>query len=443
MKYQHLPLAIALGAIAQQAGAAGFIEDSKATLGLRNFYINQDTRNQDANTQEEWGQGFALNYASGFTEGTIGVGVDALGLLGVKLDSGKGTHYNPTSSKFSGTVFPTDSEGKAVDEFSSLGLTGKVSLAGKAEGRVGTLLPKLPVVVYNDGRLLPQTFEGGQLSSSAITDLTLVGGKLEQAKGRSSSNDTGLSISGANNAQTGQFVNEFWFGGADYKLSKDLLVQYYYGGLEDFYQQNFLGLTHSLALGSGTLKSDLRYFNSASQGKNASVSGRADGYNSSGYWATGDSDKGEVDNNAWSALFTYGIGGHAISAGYQELNGDSNFPYLNQGDGATTYLITDSLIGKFANSEENTWVAQYAYDFSTLGINGLKASAVYLSGDNIASSTGDKQEWERDLRLDYVLADGPLKGLGFTVRNGVQRGNTSTADQDETRLSVNYTLSVL
>lgn len=31
-----------LGALAQQAVAAGFIEDSKASLTLRNFYINTD-----------------------------------------------------------------------------------------------------------------------------------------------------------------------------------------------------------------------------------------------------------------------------------------------------------------------------------------------------------------------------------------------------------------
>ena len=44
MNKSTLALAVALGAIAQQAGAAGFIEDSKATLGLRNFYINTDNR---------------------------------------------------------------------------------------------------------------------------------------------------------------------------------------------------------------------------------------------------------------------------------------------------------------------------------------------------------------------------------------------------------------
>lgn len=441
MNYQSLPLAIALGLIAQQAGAAGFVEDSKATLGLRNFYINQDTRNQDANTQEEWGQGFQFNYASGYTEGTVGVGVDALGLLGVKLDSGKGRHYNPDSKKYSGTVFPTDSDGRAEDQFSSLGLTGKLRFS-KTEARLGTQQPKLPVVTFNDGRLLPQTFEGGQITSSEIDNLTLIGGQLEHAKGRSSSSNEGLSIAGANNAKTGQFSNQFRFAGGDYKIGKDLLAQYYYGNLEDFYQQHFLGLTHNWAIGPGALKSDLRYFHSSSDGKNGNAAGRAEGYKSSGYWEAGDANRGEVDNDTWSALFTYTLGSHALSAGYQQVEGDSAFPFLNQGDGATAYLITDRQIGKFLSSGERTWLAEYAYDFSKVGVPGLKAVATYLSGDNIQAAGGEQKEWERDFRLDYALQDGPLKGLGFSWRNASLRGNAA-ADQDENRLIVSYSLPLL
>jgi hypothetical protein len=442
MNNSSLALAITLGVIAQQASAAGFIEDSKATLGLRNFYINQDTRNQDANTQEEWGQGFQFNYISGYTEGTVGFGVDALGLLGVKLDSGKGRHYNPDSSKYSGTVFPTDENGRAEDEFSSLGLTGKVRIS-KTEARIGTLQPKLPVVTFNDGRLLPQTFEGGQVTSAEIDNLTLIGGQLEHAKGRSSSSSESLSIGGANNAQTGQFSNKFYYGGADYKIGKDLLLQYYYGNLEDFYKQHFLGLTHNWAIGPGALKTDLRYFNSSSDGKNGSAVGRADGYVSSGYWDAGDTDKGEVDNNTWSALFTYSLGGHALSAGYQQVGSDSNFPFLNQGDGATAYLITDRQIGKFLSAGERTWLAEYAYDFTKVVVPGLKATVTYLSGDNIDAADGERKEWERDFRLDYVLQDGALKGLGFSWRNATLRGNTSAADQDENRLIVSYSLPIL
>ncbi|MDH4607366.1 OprD family porin, partial [Pseudomonas sp. BN102] len=418
MNKSILSLAVALGVLAQQAAAGGFLEDSKASLTLRNFYINSDNREGTAapSKQEEWGQGFLFNYASGFTAGTVGVGVDALGLLGVKLDSGKGRHFNPTSANYGGTVFPTDNDGRAKDDFGSLGVTGKLRFS-KTEARLGTLLPKLPVVTYNDGRLLPQTFEGGQVTSNEIAGLTLVGGQLEHAKGRNSSDARGLSIAGANNARSGQFVNTFYFAGGDYKVSDALLAQYYYGNLEDFYQQHFFGLTHTWALPVGALKSDLRYFYSDSDGQNASAAGRREGFVSSGNWAANDPHRGEVDNRTWSALFTYSLAGHAASLGYQQLSGDSAFPFLNQGDGATAYLITDRQIGKFLSAGERTWVAEYGFDFAKLGVPGLKAQATYLKGTNIETQGDDQGEWERDLRLDYVLQGGPLKGLGVSWRN--------------------------
>ena len=80
--FPHLLLATAVAGLCMQAQAA-FIEDGKASLELRNFYFNRDFR-QDSATQakaEEWAQGFLLRYESGFTEGTVGVGVDAIGLL--------------------------------------------------------------------------------------------------------------------------------------------------------------------------------------------------------------------------------------------------------------------------------------------------------------------------------------------------------------------------
>ena len=439
MKHTPIALAVAFGILAQQASAAGFIEDSKASLDLRNFYFNQDTRNQDAPSSKEWGQGFILNFQSGFTEGTVGFGVDAIGLLGVRLDGG-GRSVKPEKSgqeRVPGALFPLESDGSGVNDYSKAGVTAKARVS-KTELRVGTLLPKLPVVSYNDGRLLPQLFEGGQLTSQEIDGLTLTAGQLEHTKTRSSTNDIGLGIAGTtNNADT----NKFYFAGGDYKLTKDLTAQYYYGNLEDFYKQHFLGLVHNYALGGGTLKSDLRYFDSSSDGKNGSAAGRAEGYTSNGYYGNGVT-KGEVDNRTWSALFTYGHSGHELSAGYQQVEGDSAFPFLNQGDGSTAYLITDRQIGKFLAAGERTWLAGYAYDFGKLGVPGLKASVVYLSGDNIDSAESDRKEWERDFRLDYVLQEGSLKGLGFSWRNASLRGN-STADQDENRLIVSYSLPLL
>lgn len=452
MNKSPLALAITLGVVAQYADAAGFIDDSKASLGLRNFYYDLDAKNTTNNNAaaNEWGQGFILNYTSGFTQGTVGFGLDAIGLVGVKLDGG-GYNTKADRSRTPGALFPLDSDGSAVDHYGKAGVTAKARLS-KTEARLGTLQPKLPVVNFNDGRLLPQTFEGGQVTSNEIDGLTLTAGKLESTKTRSSTDDTGLRIGGATNASGATSSaapgaadsNAFYFAGGDYKLTKDLTAQYYYGNLEDFYKQHFLGLIHTLALPAGSLKTDLRYFDSSADGKNGSTAGRADGYRSSGYWAAGDSKAGEVDNRTWSALFTYSLSGHALSAGYQQVSGNSAFPFLNQGDGSTAYLITDRQIGKFLSAGERTWLAEYGYDFASAGVPGLKATITYLSGDSIDSAQSDRKEWERDLRLDYTLQNGPLKGLGLSWRNASLRSNVATTtDVDENRLIVSYSLPLL
>ncbi len=457
MNKSTLALAVAVGVVAQQAGAAGFIEDSKATLGLRNFYINTDNRDNNTkaagaqNKQEEWGQGFDLRFTSGYTQGTVGFGLDAIGLLGVKLDSGGGTN-GATATSYGGTVFPSKSNGEAVDNFSSLGLTAKAKIS-QTELKLGTLQPKLPVIVTNDGRLLPQTFQGGQITTNEIKDLTLVGGQIEHAKGRNSSNNEELSIAGANSpTASGRDSNKFIYGGGDYKITKDLTAQYYYGNLDNFYKQHFLGLIHSWAIGPGVLKSDLRYFNSRDDGAN----GNDPAYYTTGDYGTGIT-KGKVDNNLYSGLFLYTVSGHTFGGGYQVSNGDSDFPWLNQGDGSSAYLTTDMQIAKFARAGERTWQARYSYDFAQIGAPGLTAGIVYLRGDDIDTSgnvgttkpqtkvnaTG-ASEWERDLTVAYVVPQGPLKNLGLTWKNAMWRNDIpGQRDQDENRLIVSYSIPLL
>ncbi|QLF92374.1 OprD family porin [Pseudomonas sp. ABC1] len=441
MNKSTLALAVSLGVIAQQSSAAGFIEDSKASLGLRNFYYDLNTTDTANNNAEarEWGQGFIFNYQSGFTEGTVGVGVDAVALLGVRLDGGSRTG-KVGRDRTPGQLFPTDSDGSAVRDYSKAGATLKLRLS-KTEAHIGTLQPKLPVVTFNDGRLLPQLFEGGQITSKEIDGLSVVAGQLEHTKTRSSTDSVSLGVPGAAAAARS---NKFYYAGGDYQLTKDLTAQYYYGNLENFYKQHFLGLLHSWALPVGSLKTDLRYFDSGSDGKNGSAAGRADGYRGAGYW-TNAAKAGEIDNRTWSALFTYGYQGHELSAGYQKVSGNSAFPYLSEGGGATAYLITDRQIGsggKFLSAGERTWLAGYAYDFGQVGVPGLKASVVYLSGDQIDNAQSGRKEWERDLRVDYTLQDGALKGLGLSWRNGYLHSNVANTAQ-ENRLIVSYTIPLL
>src|SRR5690606_2023651 len=86
-----------------QAGEGGFIEDASASLTARNYYFSRDFSDTVGPSRqskaEEWAQGFILNFRSGYSAGTVGFGVDAIGLLGIKLDSSPdraGTGLLPT-----------------------------------------------------------------------------------------------------------------------------------------------------------------------------------------------------------------------------------------------------------------------------------------------------------------------------------------------------------
>ena len=78
--------------IASGSAFAALLDDSKASLELRNMYLNRDYREPGTATSygEVWAQGFIARLESGYTEGTVGLGVDMVGMLGVRLDSGKG-----------------------------------------------------------------------------------------------------------------------------------------------------------------------------------------------------------------------------------------------------------------------------------------------------------------------------------------------------------------
>jgi hypothetical protein len=453
MNKSTLALAVAVGVLAQQAGAAGFLEDSKASVSSRTYYFDADNRENAAGTtnstpsnrQRETAEGLKFDYQSGFTQGVVGFGIDAQALVGIHLDGGKGHH--PNANTFS----PSDTDGSATDEWSRLAGNVKARFS-KTEAHIGgALMPNMPILIANDSRVLPQTFEGGTITSKEIDNVTFNVGQLEHATGRASTNSTGLSVAGAT-----QDSNQFRYAGADWKVTKDLMLQYYYANLEDFYKQNFLGLVHVYPIAPNqSFKTDLRYFDSSSDGKNGNGTAGYQ-FNNNGGFAK---NKGEVDNKTWSATFTYTLGGSAFLLGHQRVNDDGGFVFLNQGNvvdgngrpegagGSSFYSFTDATVGSFIRAGENTTYGQYSYDFASLGVPGLKASIAYLSGKDIKATSGsgpDLSEHETDARIDYVIQTGALKGFGTTLRHGTYRGDgTGLVDQDQTRLIFNYTYSFM
>lgn len=384
--------------------SADFIADSKANLELRNFYFNRDFRQEGARDKaEEWAQGFLLRLESGYTDGPIGVGVDAVGMLGLKLDSGDSTAGSG--------LLPADlSSGGSQDEYSKLDLTAKIK-ASKSTLRAGSLAFRSPIVSSNDSRLLPASFRGALLNVQEVDNLVLQGGKIDRIKANNSTDYidmTGNRIGGSSDS--------FVFGGGDYKFTPELSAGLHYGKLEDVYQQYYSTLVYNKVLGDQkSLKVDLRYSKSREDGSFR-----------------------DLDNKAMGAMVTYNLGGHTFATAYQRMSGDDPFPYIASSD---PYLVNFVQIGDFANTNERSWQVRYDYNFASIGIPGLTFMTRYISGDNVdvIGRTSEGKEWERNMDLGYVIQSGALKNLGLKWRNATVRSNFGN-DLDENRLILTYSL---
>ena len=129
MKWSMIALAVSAGTTqfamaSSQDEAKGFIEDSTLTSKTRMLYMNRDYRNGAGNIakegggfksgyREDWGLSELLNYESGFTQGTVGVGVDAFAMGTVRLDGGAGRQGNG--------LFATRGNGDPEDTQSKMG----------------------------------------------------------------------------------------------------------------------------------------------------------------------------------------------------------------------------------------------------------------------------------------------------------------------------------
>ena len=381
---------------------ADFIGDSKATLELRNFYMNRDLRDPGVaqSKREEWAQGFILKAESGFTEGTVGFGLDAYAGLGLKLDS---------SDERAGTgLLPNGFGNEGPDEYSELSGAVKARIS-KTVGKVGGLMPKLPIVSSGDSRLLPQVFTGGMITSQEIDGLTLNGGQLRDVNQRASTDRVDITAT-----NIGGESDRYNFAGGDYKFNGgNTTVGVWYGELEDIYDQKLYNLIHVQPIGDWKLGANLAYFDSQDNGRKLG---------------------GTLDNDLTSVNLWAGIGAHTLRLGYQKVGGDNAFPFLTETD---PYIVNYIQILDFTRKDEKSWQARYDVNFASYGIPGLTAFVRYVTGDGFDGMGGASgKEWERDVDISYVIQQGPLKNLGVRWRNAMVRSNANIGDLDENRLIV-------
>ncbi|ROM83211.1 porin [Pseudomonas brassicacearum] len=389
--------------------AEGLVDDSKATLTLRNFFFERHFTAPDAaqDHAREWTQSFIFDLRSGFTSGAIGFGADILGKYAVKLDGGAG--------RYGALLLPKDGDGEPASSFGRLGVALKARISA-TELKAGEWMPNLPIVTADDFRALPQTFEGTQLSSQDVKNWTLFAGQLNKTSLRNDSSMEDLAFGSARS-------DAFNYLGADYRsASKNTTVRLWSGQLEDIYQQHYVGLNQRWSLSPAVaLNTNLGYF-----------WGKDDGA----------AKAGRLDNRTASLLVGLGIYQHTFSLGLQQVSGETGWMRI-AGTGGI-YLANNTFNHAFDNPRERSWQLRYDLDFAGYGVPGLSLMTRYVHGDGVRlQNVQDGSEWVRESELGYVVQSGSLKNLALRWRNASVRRGFNSADYDENRLIVSYPIGFL
>jgi len=415
-------MALAGLALAASTGAtaAGFVEDSTLDVLSRNFYLNSDYRTPSPSGKsykQEWAQGFISSFSSGFTPGTVGIGVDAHAFLGLKLDGGKG---------HSGTgLLPLDDDGRAEDNYSSAGAALKIRTS-RTTLAFGEMLVETPVFDTADKRLQPEYATGFLLDSREMDGINLVAGRFTAFKNQDNSSGK-ADFSGYGATTRGQSMSLV---GAD--LFTDSLVggALYASELSDTWRQYYGNLHYKQ---SGVLL-DANLYQTRDQGQALA---------------------GAIDNTAYSLSGKYSVAGHGFTLAYQQINGDTPFDFVG---GDSIYLANSIKYADFNGAHERSWQARYDLDLGVFGVPGLKFMTRYVTGRNIDGSHAPKggaynpfdadageyvpqqgdggKHWERDIDLHYTVQSGAAKDLSVQVSHVSHRGNTAQAGDDIDRVYV-------
>ncbi|SFL44204.1 OprD family porin [Pseudomonas sp. NFACC46-3] len=404
-----------------QAESKGFVEDSSLKVLLRNAYINRDYKdgNQD---KAEWGQAAIGIFSSGFTQGTVGVGVDAFGLYALRLDGGKGR-----SGAGGIDFFKQGDSGNAADDLSKFGAAVKFRVSNTVLA-YGDQMPALPVLSYDNSRLLPESYTGTLITSKEIKGLELNAGRFtaesrKSAEGRDSGGLKSINVLGGS-----------------YQFTEQFKASLYASDVEDVLKKQYVNANYVFPLAKDqSLTLDFNGYRTKLDNSYVRENN-----------VTGD------DNKIWSLAATFATGPHSFTLAHQRSTGDSNLGYAyggyqreqnRVGDGGNTIYLANSYWSDFNAEDERSWQLGYGLDFTTFGVPGLTYNVAYVRGDNITTSTSEGGT-EREIfnQFKYVVQSGPAKDLSVRLRSSVLRVSQKSSEYNvsgnELRVFVDYPINV-
>ncbi|MDR9754636.1 OprD family porin [Pseudomonas sp. SZMC_28357] len=438
MKWSMIALAVSAGtsqfAIASsQDESKGFFGDQSLKAKTRLQYMNRDFKNGAGNGtsgtagyRQDTGISELLTYESGFTQGTIGFGVDAMAMGSAKLDGGSGHRGNG--------LFANDSDGNPEKSQGKIGGAVKFRLSDTTL-KYGQQFVASPVFATDDSRLLPEVATGTLLTSKEIKGLELSAGRFT-----SLSKQTGMgrdSIGGIadENGFGGKGLTNINIFGASYAFTDNFTGAVAASDADDYFKKQYINLNYTLPI------NDDQSVNFDFNGYKTEGEKRGDTIDAIGDGTTG------VDNKLWSLAAAYSIGAHKFTVAHQRSSGDNGYYYGV--DGNSTIFVSNSIqISDFVGKDERSWQARYDLNMKTYGVPGLSFMTRYVKGDNISTNglgEGKENEWNAESK--YVFQDGPVKDLSMRLRYAMYRSNGAysgySSDNNDVRLIVEYPLNIL
>ncbi|MCU1739011.1 MULTISPECIES: OprD family porin [unclassified Pseudomonas] len=422
--------------VTPQSDAKGFVEGASVGVVLENYYFNRTKQPQGSNDQKDWTQGVLGKASSGFTQGTVGVGVDVFGDAGFKLD-GTDDHTG-TGNLSHGASGVNDSFGKA-------GADVRVRIS-KTQLTFGDFTPTTsPVFAVGGSRLFQQTARGFQLQSSEVKDLDLEAGHFYAG---SSSDYTTLQGS-LGTAYTNVRASSIDYAGGKYLINENLTASLYGGKLDDVWNQYYTNVNYTLPLATDqSLNFDFNLYRTTDTGKALA---------------------GEISNTTYSLAAAYSfLKAHTVTLAFQQVHGDTPFDYvgIERGksgtgigtQGADSIFLANSIqYSDFNGPGEKSLQARYDLKMAEYGVPGLSFMARYVHGTGIDGTHADPNgayagaygkdghHFETNLEAKYVVQTGPLKDLSFRARQAWHRGNADDGDINinEFRLITSYPITIL
>ena len=233
----------------------GFVEDSELQFLARTYYFNRDYRDSPNNAgrnrfkprserngyREETTQGLRLQFASGYTPGSLGFGLDAHAMLGLQLDSGGGR---------TGTGnLPVGADGHPDHRYGKVG--GALRLRhGETRLKYGQTTTSAPVFAASSNRTLSGMAYGLLLEDRSFDGLLLEGGRFTAASGPGESKVRGdiSTVYGRLGAYPVR-LDAVGFLGGQWQATERLQLSLYASRFDDIWQQAYFGASHRQPLG--------------------------------------------------------------------------------------------------------------------------------------------------------------------------------------------------